>query len=144
MWIEYYRIGTLYAFQLFHEEKFEQAFKEFEKFLTDPAEVLCLFQSLSPTRWLITSHKAFTAFAQQHSHFSEPKDFAGVKLKLALHELQHYSTQLRSVFQNISRRSPSQWLEVRNRANKMSFFILCFITLGSILCSRSSDPETCL
>lgn len=133
----------MYAFQLFNEGNFEKAFEAFEKFFTDPAEVLCLFQSLSPDRWLTDSHTEFTAFTQRRSHFSVPADFAGVKLKLALQKLQSYCTQLRSVFQKTSHQSPSQWLEVRSRANRMAFSLLCFITLGSISCSRSSNIQTC-
>jgi len=109
----------MYAFQLFHKQQFEQAFAEFNEFLTDPAEIISLFAPLSANTWTTNSYNDLYAFVKQHRHFSEPNDFVGVKFENALHELQSYLTDLRRVFQTIFRRSPDAWLEV----NKIIFLI---------------------
>lgn len=114
LWYEYYRVGTMYAFQLFHKQQFEQAFAEFNEFLTDPADIISLFQSLSANTWLTNSYNNLQAFVKQHRHFSEPTDFVGVKLENALQELQTYLTDLRGTFQTIRRRSPDAYLEVQS------------------------------
>ena len=134
LWSEYYRVGTMYAFQLFHKQQFEQAFAEFNEFLTDPVEIISLFGPLSSKEWLSKSYEEFTTFIKQHQHFSEPSDFIGVKLESALRELQRYLTDLRRVFQTVFRRSPEAWLEVM----KTPIIILSLLLsryLGSI--SRS-------
>ena len=102
----------MYAFQLFHRQQFEQAFAEFNEFLTDPAEIISLCGPLSGNVWLTTPYNEFRAFVNQHRHFAEPADFVGVKFENALHELQRYLTDLRRVFQVIFRRAPNSWLEV--------------------------------
>jgi hypothetical protein len=102
----------MYAFQLFHKQQFEQAFAEFNEYLTDPAEIISLFGPLSANIWLTNSYNDLNAFVKQHRHFSEPIDFVGVKFENALHELQRYLTDLRRVFQTVFRRSPDTWLEV--------------------------------
>jgi len=115
LWSEYYRVGTMYAFQLFHKQQFEQAFAEFNEYLTDPAEIISLFGPLTASTWLTNSYNSLTAHVKQHRHFSEPTDFVGVKFENALHELQHYLTELRRVFQPIFRRSSDAWLEVNKK-----------------------------
>lgn len=115
LWYEYYRIGTMYAFQLFHKQQFEQAFAEFNEFLTDPTEIICLFPTLSPNVWLSNAHKELTEFLKTRRHFAEPNDFVGVKLESALRELQLYLTDLRGAFQKLYRRSADAWLEVIHR-----------------------------
>ena len=115
LWLEYYRIGSMYAFQLFHREQFQQAFAEFQNFLTDPVEIICLFEQLSANRWLSDSYKNFTAFIEQHPHFSQPMNFVGEKFHEAVRELQFYLTETRAACQKISRRSPHPWLEVRSQ-----------------------------
>jgi hypothetical protein len=112
LWSEYYRVGTMYAFQLFHKQQFEQAFAEFNEYLTDPAEIISLFAPLTANTWLSNSYNSLIAFVKQHRHFSEPSDFVGIKFENALHELQHYLTDLRRIFQTLCRRSPDSWLEV--------------------------------
>jgi len=102
----------MYAFQLFHKQQFEQAFAEFNEYLTDPAEIISLFGPLSANTWLTNSYNYLNVFVKQHRHFSEPNDFVGVKFESALHELQRYLTDLRGVFQRIFRRSSDTWLEV--------------------------------
>ncbi|CAF3581543.1 unnamed protein product [Adineta steineri] len=114
LWHEYYRVGTMYAFQLFHKQQFEQAFAEFNEYLTDPAEIIPLFPLLSSNTWLKNASNELTTFVKQHRHFSEPADFVGVKFENALRELQHYLTDLRRVFQTIFRRSPDSYLEVQS------------------------------
>ncbi|CAF4063246.1 unnamed protein product, partial [Rotaria magnacalcarata] len=114
LWSEYYRVGTMYAFQLFHKQQFEQAFAEFNEFLTDPAEIISLFAPVSENDWLGQSYNDLKAFVHQHPHFSEPNDFVGVKFENALHELQRYLTDLRRVFQTVFRRSPDSYLEVQS------------------------------
>jgi hypothetical protein len=111
-WSEYYRVGTMYAFQLFHKQQFEQAFAEFSEFLTDPAEIISLFAPLTANTWLTFSYNSLTEYVKQHQQFSEPADFVGTKLESALHELQRYLTDLRRAFQQVHRRSPDTWLEV--------------------------------
>ncbi|CAF4405771.1 unnamed protein product, partial [Adineta steineri] len=106
LWHEYYRVGTMYAFQLFHKRQFEQAFAEFNEYLTDPAEIISLFPLLSSNTWLKNTYNDLTTFVKQHRHFSEPADFVGIKFENALRELQHYLTDLRRVFQTILRRTP--------------------------------------
>jgi hypothetical protein len=110
----------MYAFQLFHKQQFEQAFAEFNEFLTDPAEIISLFGPLSANAWLTNSCNDLNAFIKQHRHFSEPSDFLGVKLENALDELQRYLTDSRRVFQTVYRRSSDAWLEVKNQ--KYLFF----------------------
>jgi hypothetical protein len=112
LWLEYYRVGTMYAFQLFHRQQFEQAFAEFNEFLSDPTEIISLFPSLSADVWLSKSYQEFRTFVNQHKHFSEPADFVGVKFEQGLRELQRYLTDVRRIFQTVFRRSPSAWLEV--------------------------------
>ena len=112
LWSEYYRVGTMYAFQLFHKQQFEQAFAEYNEYLTDPAEIISLFGPLTANTWLTNSYNDLTKYVKQHQHFSEPTDFVGIKFESALHELQHYLTDLRRVFQTVYRRSPDAWLEV--------------------------------
>jgi hypothetical protein len=119
----------MYAFQLFHKQQFEQAFAEFNEFLTDPAEIISLFAPLSANTWTTNSYNDLYAFVKQHRHFSEPNDFVGVKFENALHELQSYLTDLRRVFQTIFRRSPDAWLEV----NKIIFLIF-FLNYSFIVC----------
>ena len=102
----------MYAFQLFHQEQFEQAFVDFHEFLTDPAEIISLFAPLSVNVWLTSLHSSFSHFVQQNRHFSPPNDFTGVKLQKALRELQPFLAELRRVFQIIYHRSPDMWLEV--------------------------------
>ncbi|CAF1196424.1 unnamed protein product [Rotaria sordida] len=114
LWTEYYRVGTMDAFQLFHKQQFEQAFAEFNDFLTDPTEIISLFAPLSANVWLTNSYNELNEFVKQHRHFAEPNDFVGVKFENALHELQRYLTDLRRVFQTIFRRSPDSWLEVQS------------------------------
>jgi hypothetical protein len=144
LWSEYYRVGTMYAFQLFHKQQFEQAFAEFNEFLTDPAEIISLFGPLSANTWLTNSYNDLNTFAKQHIHFSVPNDFVGVTFKNALDELQHYLTDLRRVFQTVFRRAPDAWLEV---IKKQSFFFFFFsiylLCLGSISCSKLSYIKTC-
>jgi hypothetical protein len=108
----------MYAFQLFHKQQFEQAFAEFNEYLTDPAEIISLFAPLAANTWLTNSYNALTEFIKQHRHFSEPNDFVGVKFENALHQLQPYLTDLRSIFQKVFRHSPDAWLEVnKSRSN---------------------------
>ncbi|CAF1055925.1 unnamed protein product [Adineta steineri] len=114
LWHEYYRVGTMYAFQLFHKRQFEQAFAEFNEYLTDPAEIISLFPLLSSNTWLKNTYNELTTFVKQHRHFSEPADFVGIKFENALRELQHYLTDLRRVFQTILRRTPDLYLEVQS------------------------------
>ncbi|CAF4650581.1 unnamed protein product [Rotaria sp. Silwood1] len=114
LWTEYYRVGTMNAFQLFHKQQFEQAFAEFNDFLTDPGEIISLFAPLSANVWLTNSYNELNSFVKQHRHFAEPNDFVGVKFENALHELQRYLTDLRRVFQTVFRRSPDSWLEVQS------------------------------
>ena len=104
----------MYAFQLFHKQQFEQAFAEFNEFLTNPAEIISLFAPISENDWLGQTNNDLKAFVSQHQHFSEPNDFVGVKFENALRELQRYLTDLRRVFQTIFRRSPDSCLEVRS------------------------------
>lgn len=112
LWIEYYRVGTMYAFQLFQKQQFEQAFAEFAEFLTDPAEIISLFEPLSVDVWLSNSFNELNTFIRQHRHFGQPNDFVGVRLENAVKELQRYLTDSRRVFQTVFRRSPEAWLEV--------------------------------
>ena len=112
LWTEYYRIGTMYAFQLFHRQQFEQAFTQFNEFLTDPAEIASLFSVLSANTWLTSSYNDLQTYIKRHQHFAEPTDFVGVKFESALQELQRYLTDLRRIFQTILQRSPDVWLEV--------------------------------
>ncbi|UJR36280.1 hypothetical protein I4U23_029010 [Adineta vaga] len=114
LWNEYYRVGTMYAFQLFHKQQFDRAFAEFKEFLTDPAEIISLFTTLSANIWLTNSYNEFNTFVKQHQHFSEPNDFIGQKLENAVRELQKYLTESRRIFQTIFRRSPDAWLEVQS------------------------------
>lgn len=132
LWIEYYRVGTMYAFQLFHKQQFEQAFAEFNEFLTDPTDIICLFSQLSPQIWLSYPHKDLTEFLKNHRHFAEPNDFVGVKLEMALRELQPYLTDLRGAFQKLYRRAPDAWLEVITHKKSPQYLFL----LGSIISSR--------
>jgi hypothetical protein len=113
LWNEYYRVGTMYAFQSFHKQNFEQAFAEFNEFLTDPAEIISLFKPLSANTWLTNSFNSFQAYVGKYKQFSEPDDFLGVKIENALRELQRYLTDSRRVFQTMYRRSPDVWLEVK-------------------------------
>lgn len=134
LWIEYYRVGTMYAFQSFHKSQFEQAFAEFNEFLTDPTEIICLFSPLSPQIWLNSQHKELTEFLKNHRHFAEPNDFLGVRLENALRELQPYLTDLRGAFQKLYRRKPDEWLEVITNETRKSLQFLSL--LGSIISSK--------
>ena len=132
----------MYAYQLFHKQQFEQAFAEFNEFLTDPAEIVSLFSPLSTSTWLTNSYNDLRTFVDQHRHFSEPNDFVGVRFENALHELQRYLTDLRRVFQTVFRRSPDSFLEVN--LNQIILSMLFFsIYLGSISCSKLSYIKTC-
>ena len=121
IWYDYYRVGTIDAFQLFHQEQFEQAFVEFHEFLTDPADIISLFPPIAANIWLTNSYCSLANFVQQYPHFSAPKDFTGVKLQKALRELQYHLTELRRVFQTIYHRSPDAWLEVISTKLNSSF-----------------------
>ena len=123
----------MYAFQFFHREQFQRAFMEFQKFLTDPAEILCLFDLLATNRWLTDLHKNFIAFVTQHPQFSHPVDFAGGKLRKALPELQIYLTELRVVFLRIYHSSSQAWLEVISEANEQSFGSSGYISRFNLL-----------
>ena len=121
LWVEYYRVGTMYSFQIFHKQQFEQAFAEFNEFLTDPTDIICLFSQLSPQIWLSNPHKDLTGFLKTHPHFAEPNDFVGAKLETALRELQPYLTDLRGAFQKLYRRSPDAWLEVITHEKSLQY-----------------------
>ena len=145
LWNEYYRVGTMYAFQLFRKQQFEQAFAEFNEFLTDPTEIICLFPTLSPNVWLTNAHKELTEFLKTRRHFAEPNDFVGVKLENALIELQLYLTDLRGVFQKLYRRSAEAWLEVIHQTQSLIFPFYPSLSrfLGAIISSQWSDTQTC-
>ena len=126
LWTEYYRVGTMYAFQLFHKQQFEQAFAEFNEFLTDPAEIVSLFSPLSASTWLTNSYNDLQTYIKRHQHFAEPTDFVGVRFESALKELQRYLTDLRRIFQTILRRSPDVWLEVNFTLILTRFILFIF------------------
>ena len=132
LWHEYYRVGTMYAFQLFHRKQFEQAFAEFNAYLTDPAEIISLFAPLTANVWLPNSYDDLNKFVKQHRHFSEPNNFVGVTFENALHELQRYLTELRRVFQNAFRLASDCCLEVykkpKRKKRKMKLECLFFFS----------------
>ncbi|CAF0741235.1 unnamed protein product [Didymodactylos carnosus] len=115
LWEEYYKVGIMYGFQLFHRQQFEQSFEQFTDYLADPCEVISLFPSMIGERW-IYQNQSFRQFIQQHKHFSPPVDLLGVQLDHALKQLQDYLTHVRSVYQKISRYSNEQqhWIEVES------------------------------
>ena len=121
LWAEYYRVGTMDAFQLFHRHQYEQAFSEFNDFLTDPAEIVSLFSQLSSKIWLPKVYNEFRTFVSKNRQFAEPNDFVGVKFENALRELQKYLTELRRVFQLFYRRAPETFLEVNSSQVLHSF-----------------------
>lgn len=133
----------MYAFQLFHKQHFDQAFAEFNEFLTDPAEIVSLFSPLSANTWLLEPANQLIAFIQQHRHFSEPNDFVGIKFENALHELQRYLTDLRRVFQTVFRRAPDTWLEVRKSETFLTVKVSSLFHLGPIARSKSTYITTC-
>jgi len=114
LWAEYYRVGTMDAFQLFHRHQYEQAFSEFNDFLCDPAEIVSLFTQLASKIWLPNVYNPFRTFVSQHRQFAEPNDFVGIKFENALRELQKYLTELRRIFQLFFRRTPEKFLEVQS------------------------------
>ncbi len=65
LWNEHYRVGTMYAFHLFHKQQFERAFVELNEFLTDSAEMISLFEPLSANTWLTNSFRDLHAFIKQ-------------------------------------------------------------------------------
>lgn len=133
-WYDYYRVGTMDAFQLFHQEQFEQAFAEFHEFLTDPADIISLFPPIAANTWLTRSYWSLTNFVQQYPHFSAPKDFTGVKLQKVLRGLQYYLAELRRVFQPIYHRTPDAWLEViHTKLNSSSLSIPTSLQVQSLV-----------
>ncbi|CAF1187062.1 unnamed protein product, partial [Didymodactylos carnosus] len=120
LWEEYYKVGVMYGFQLFHRQQFEQSFERFIEYLADPCEIIILFPNMSAERWLCQYH-LFNQFVQQHRHFSPPTDLLGVKLENALKELQNYLTHVRSLYLKILRYFNQQkqqqqqyWIEVQS------------------------------
>ena len=112
LWLEYYRVGIMYAFQSFHRSQYDRAFGAFDEFLCDPAEIISLFSCLSPASWLSKPHEEFRVYTKNHKQFNEPNDFIGVRLESALQELKKYLTEVRQTFQKILRVSPEILLEV--------------------------------
>lgn len=116
-WLQFYRVGTMYGFNLFRLSKIERAFAMFEDSISDPAEIVCLFSTLSTHSWLPKFHRNFRNFLSRHAHFSEPSDFVGSRLESGLNYLQRYLTGARRIFQNVYNNAKDTTLEVYSLMN---------------------------